>query len=141
MKAGRITRSTPPPKKANPRPAPKAAAAVKDFDYREFRELADAAPFTLSEWASFLHLSERTLQRYAKSNGVFGGMQAERALQIERLVKEGKLALGSEKKFYQWLQSEPATLEGPISIASLTSIDGIQQVLQELKRIQHGLLA
>lgn len=136
-----MTRATPLPKKANPRPAPKAAPVLKDFDYQEFRELADAAPFTLSEWASFLHLSERTLQRYAKSNAVFGGMQAERALQIERLVKEGKQALGSEKKFYQWLQSEPATLEGPISIASLTSIDGIQQVLQELKRIQHGLLA
>jgi uncharacterized protein (DUF2384 family) len=142
MKSGnRPSRPQALPRKTSNRLPAKAGVALKDFDYTEFRSIADATPFSIAEWAVFLHLSERTLQRYAKSNGVFGGMQAERALQIERLVKEGKQTLGSEKKFYQWLQSAPVTLEGSIGIESLSSNDGIQQVHIELKRIQHGLLA
>ena len=56
---------------------------VKDFNYAEFKKIADKTPFTLSEWSSILHLSERTLQRYAKNNSNFAAINAERALLIE----------------------------------------------------------
>jgi len=41
--------------------------AVAEFTYKRFQKIADKVPFTLKEWADILHLSERTLQRYAKT--------------------------------------------------------------------------
>ncbi len=114
---------------------------VKDFNYSEFKKLADKTPFTLAEWAAILHLSERTLQRYAKSNSNFAPINAERALQIEKVLKEGKLAFGNAINFYNWLKRKPAMLEGNLSIESLNSLEGIEKVLTQLGRIQHGLFA
>ncbi len=114
---------------------------LKDFTYNEFKKIADKTPFTQAEWASLLHLSERTLQRYAKTNSSFAPIHAERALQIEKVVKEGEFTFGKVENFYNWLKREPYMLEGKLSVESLTSFDGIQKVLTQLGRIQHGIFA
>ena len=119
----------------------KALPQVKDFTYSEFKKIADKTPFTQAEWASILHISERTLQRYAKNNGSFAPINAERALQIEKVIKEGKVTFGKVENFYNWLKRKPYMLEGNLSFESLTSYEGIQKVLTQLGRIQHGLFA
>ena len=119
----------------------KALPQVKDFTFNEFKKIADKTPFTQAEWASILHVSERTLQRYAKNNGSFAPINAERALQIENVLKEGKITFGKVENFYNWLKREPYMLEGNLSFNSLTSYEGIQKVLTQLGRIQHGILA
>ena len=119
----------------------KALPQVKDFTYTEFKKIADKAPFTQAEWAAILHISERTLQRYAKDNSSFASMNAERALQIDKVLKEGKLTFGKVENFYNWLKRDPYMLEGNLSFESLTSYEGIQKVLTQLGRIQHGLFA
>jgi putative toxin-antitoxin system antitoxin component (TIGR02293 family) len=119
----------------------KALPLVKDFTYNEFKKIADKAPFTQSEWAALLHVSERTLQRYAKNNGVFAPINAERAMQIANIVAEGKRTFGKPEMFYQWLKSNPYMLEGSLSFESLTTAHGIQMILTQLARIQHGILA
>ncbi|MBN8835336.1 MAG: hypothetical protein ABS68_11635 [Niastella sp. SCN 39-18] len=112
---------------------------LKDFSYHDFKRIADKVNFTQAEWSAILHLSERTLQRYAKSNNNFAPMNAERALQMAALLKKGKEVLGSEEKFYQWLKREPYSLEGNLSMESLTTAAGITQVFTQLGRIEHGL--
>ncbi len=119
----------------------KAAPQVKDFNYSEFKKIADKTPFTQTEWAAILHLSERTLQRYAKDNSNFAPINAERALQIEKVLTQGKIAFGNTQNFYNWLKRNPSMLEGTLSVESLTSLDGIEKVLTQLGRIQHGLFA
>ena len=119
----------------------KTLPAVKDFTYTEFKKLADKVPFTQAEWAGILHISERTLQRYAKNNGHFAAINAERAMQIEKVLKEAKITFGKIENFYNWLKSNPYMLEGNLSFESLTTYDGIQKVLTQLGRIQHGILA
>ena len=119
----------------------KALPQVKDFTFNEFKKIADKTPFTQAEWASILHVSERTLQRYAKNNGSFAPINAERALQIENVLKEGKITFGKVENFYNWLKRGPYMLEGNLSFNSLTSYEGIQKVLTQLGRIQHGLFA
>ncbi len=115
--------------------------SLKDFNFSEFKKIADKAPFNQSEWASLLHVSERTLQRYAKGEGSFAPINAERAMQIAQVLEAGKNTFGSTDQFYSWLKSNPQMLEGPISFDSLTSAHGIQLVLTQLGRIQHGILA
>lgn len=119
----------------------KALPVVKDFTYHEFKKIADKAPFTQAEWASILHVSERTLQRYAKDNSTFAPINAERALQIAKVLKEGEITFGKVQNFYDWIKRGPYMLEGNLSFESLTSYEGIQKVLTQLGRIQHGLFA
>lgn len=114
---------------------------LKDFNYTEFKKISEKAPFTQSEWAALLHVSERTLQRYAKYNGSFAPINAERALQIANVIAEGKKTFGKTSAFYQWLKQNPEMLEGTLSLDSLTTASGIQMVLVQLGRIQHGILA
>lgn len=114
---------------------------VKDFSFSEFKKIADKSPFTQAEWSAILHLSERTLQRYAKTDGHLAPIHSERAVQIEKLLREGKQAFGSVELFYRWLKRNPSMIEGNLSFDSLTSFDGIQKVSTQLQRIQHGLFA
>ena len=119
----------------------KAIPVLKDFTYAEFKKIADKAPFSQAEWADILHLSERTLQRYAKNEGVFAPMNAERVMQIAKVLEQGKLTFGKTENFYNWLKEGPRMLDGTLSLESLNSYDGIQKILTQLGRIQYGLFA
>ena len=122
-------------------PNVKILPSVKDFTYNEFKKTAEKTPFTQAEWAAMLQVSERTLQRYAKSNGSFAPINAERFMQINHVLAKGKKVFGSVDHFYEWIHSNPPMLEGDLSFNSLTSFDGIQKVLLQLGRIEHGILA
>lgn len=119
----------------------KVLPGLKDFTYTEFKKISDKTPFTQAEWAAMLHVSERTLQRYAKNNGSFAPINAERAMQIDNVIKRGKEVFGSVDKFYTWIKRNPEMLEGTLSLSSLTSAEGIGMILTQLGRIEHGILA
>jgi uncharacterized protein (DUF2384 family) len=119
----------------------KKIPTLKEFTYTDFKKIADKAPFNISEWASILHVSERTLQRYAKNNSSFAPINAERISLIETILKEAKITFGKLDNFYNWLNRNPYMLEGNISIQSLATYDGIQQVLTQMGRIKRGITA
>ncbi len=119
----------------------KVIPSLKDFTYSEFKKISDKTPFTQAEWAAMLHVSERTLQRYAKTNGSFAPINAERAMQLNNVIKRGKEVFGSIDKFYAWIKRNPYMLETNLSLASLTTAEGINNVLTQLGRIEHGILA
>ena len=119
----------------------KRLPSLKEFTYNEFKKIAENTPFTQAEWAGILHVSERTLQRYAKSNGSFAPINAERALQIFKVLELGKRTFGKVENFYNWLKRNPYMLEGNLSLNSLSTYEGIQNVMIQLSRIQHGLFA
>lgn len=121
--------------------ASKPILLVKDFNYKEFKKIADNVPFTQQEWAEILHISERTLQRYAKANSNFPFSVVDRILQIDKVVKKGVHVFGSLDKFIRWIRDNPTMLEGRLSIHSLASFEGINMVLTQLGRIEHGIFA
>jgi len=114
---------------------------VKDFNYKDFKKIANKVPFTLQEWSEILHISERTLQRYAKANSNFPFSVTDRILQIDKLIKRGIHVFGSMGKFVGWLRENPFMLEGRLSFQSLRSIEGVNLVFTQLGRIEHGLFA
>jgi putative toxin-antitoxin system antitoxin component (TIGR02293 family) len=119
----------------------KIMPVIKEFNYKEFAKIAGKVPFTQKEWADILHISERTLQRYAKDNGNFNFSVADRIIQIDKVIKRGIEVFGNLDKFINWLRSNPYMLEGRLSLQSLASIDGISMVLTQLGRIEHGILS
>ena len=121
---------------------PKHAAAVttKPFLYTDFKKIADKAPFTLGEWARFLHISERTLHRYAKEASAFHGLQVERILHLKKLIITGQALLGKQG-FAQWLQQPLFSLQAHRPEEFLLTHEGIQEVTDLLHRMQQGLPA
>ena len=119
----------------------KPMSLVKDFNYKEFKKISDKVPFTLQEWSDILHISERTLHRYAKANSSFPFSVTDRVLQIDKVIKRGIHVFGSLEKFISWLRINPPALEGRISVHSLRSIEGINLIITQLGRIEHGILA
>jgi putative toxin-antitoxin system antitoxin component (TIGR02293 family) len=117
------------------------SSLIKDFTYNDFKKISAKVDFTQKEWSEILHISERTLQRYAHDNGNFSSGAIDRLLQIDKLIQRGKDVFGSYQKFNNWLRSEPNFLEGRLSLHSLTGIEGIHNVIIQLGRIEHGIFA
>src|SRR5689334_4930267 len=102
--------------------------------YTLFSSFARVSPFSLNEWSSFLHLSERTMQRYEKEKKTFDALQSEKILEIALLCKRGAEVLGSSDKFNSWLETENLAL-GKIKPKSLfDSSFGINLLKDELTR-------
>lgn len=119
----------------------KNTPSLKEVTYNDFKKVADKIPFTQAEWADILHISERTLQRYAKDNHAFAPINAERLHLMERVLQQARATFGKAENFYDWIKRNPNSVEGSLSMQSLSSYDGIQQVLTQLGRIQHGIFA
>ena len=119
----------------------KSQPVIKEFTYKEFKKIADKVPFTQKEWSDMLHISERTLQRYAKDNGSFTFNVIDRIIQIDKVIKRGFEVFGSIEKFISWLRSDPYMPEGRLSLQSLWDFEGINKVLTQLGRIEHGIFS
>lgn len=113
---------------------------VKDFTYKDFKEIADKTDLLQKEWSDLLHISERTIQRYARDIGTFNFSVTDRILQIDKVLERGKEVFGSYTKFLLWLREEPLEYDGHLSLHSLATFEGINQVLNQIGRIEHGIL-
>lgn len=116
-------------------------AIKRGVQFSFFERLAQSIPFTLREWASFLHLSERSLNRYKKEQGVFSTTASEKILEITMLNKYGIEVFGSQEGFNRWLNTNNVALGGIRPKVLLDSSFGIQMLKDELTRIEHGILA
>ncbi|WP_153798853.1 type II RES/Xre toxin-antitoxin system antitoxin [Foetidibacter luteolus] len=113
--------------------------AVKDFPYSKFEKIAQMIPFTQKEWAGILHLSEKTLQRYSKDDKNFEGIYVDRILHVEQLIRLGLETFTSPEALYRWLKKEKNVLGLPLNFESLYSTQGIQDLIDQLGRIQYGV--
>jgi len=81
------------------------------------------------------------LQSYAHGEGSFNTGVIDRILQINKVFDRGKEVFGSYEKFNLWLRGGPYMLEGQLSINSLASFEGINNVFTQIGRIEHGIFA
>ncbi|HTD98623.1 MAG TPA: antitoxin Xre/MbcA/ParS toxin-binding domain-containing protein [Mucilaginibacter sp.] len=97
--------------------------------------------FTLEDWSSFLHLSERTIQRYKKDKKAFDTIYTEKIIQIDRLYKRGAEVFGDEENFHTWMETKSIPLGSVKPKELLDTTYGINLVADELGRIEHGIFA
>lgn len=116
-------------------------AIKQGINFSFFERLAKNIPFTMREWSSFLHLSERSLQRYKKDKGTFNSITSEKIIEITMLNKYGIDVFGSQENFNIWLATKNVALGGIKPKDLLDSSFGIQILKDELTRIEHGVLA
>ncbi|GLR16185.1 type II RES/Xre toxin-antitoxin system antitoxin [Portibacter lacus] len=111
------------------------------ISYYGFNSIIKHTPFSSDEWSSYLHMSERTLQRYKKEKKKFDAMQSERIIQITQLYNYGSEVFGNEEKFDKWLSTENVALGNTVPKSLLDSSFGISMLKDELGRIEYGILA
>jgi len=109
--------------------------------YTNFEKLSASMPFKQDEWATILHTTTRTLDRYKEKNSSFKSQQSERILEIKQLYGKGLEVFGDRVGFDQWLILENLPLGRIRPIDLLDTAVGIQMVMDELVRIEHGILA
>jgi len=134
-KKDKPVRRTPPP----PREVPVSPVITEEFTYTHFKKIADLVPFTQKEWAQILHLSERTLQRYARDHSGFEGLYIDRLLHIEQLIEKGLDTFAGADAFYTWLRKEKSVLGHQLGFSALYSTQGIQGLIDQLERIQYAV--
>ncbi|WP_312765802.1 antitoxin Xre/MbcA/ParS toxin-binding domain-containing protein [Epilithonimonas sp.] len=115
--------------------------AQRGISFNFFDNLVKKFPFSFQEWAGFLHISGKTLSRYQKEEKTFDTLQSEKILQIEMLYTRGKEVFGSSENFLIWLQSENLALGKTKPQDLLGSNFGVSLLMDELTRIEHGVLA
>ena len=117
----------------------KKPVTVADYSYKKLKKIADLVPFTQTEWANMLHLSERTLQRYAKNNSSFEGIYTDRILLLQEMIEMGLETFVDAGAFYRWLKKEKQVLGQSLNFESLYSDRGIQEMINQISRIQYGV--
>ena len=116
--------------------------AVRDgIGFTDFQKVSKKSPFTIHEWSAFLHMSDRTMQRYKKEKKTFDSLQSEKIIQIMLLYQMGAEVFGSSGKFDQWLDTDNLALGKIKPKTLLDNAFGISLLKDELTRMEHGVLA
>ncbi|MBF9255596.1 DUF2384 domain-containing protein [Pontibacter sp. 172403-2] len=109
--------------------------------YGLFQSIASNSPFSTAEWSNFLHLSERTFQRYKKEKRTFDPLHSEKILEITLVYNKGIEVFGDKGNYDAWLETKNVALGGIKPKELLDSTFGIGLLKDELTRIEHGVLA
>jgi len=106
-----------------------------------FSSLASKSPFSLNEWSGYLHVSERTMQRYQREKTTFDVLQSGIIVEITLLYKKGIELFSTKEIFNAWLETPNLSLGNIKPKDLLDTSFGINLLRDELTRIEHGVLA
>ena len=108
--------------------------------YSLFAHIKNTTPFTENDWASFLDISTKSLQRYKKdSEYIFKSIHTEKIIELAEVTNMGKDIFDTKEQFYIWLNSTSLALGNMKPIELLKNSYGKEMVLNELNRIDQGI--
>ena len=114
----------------------------KGVPYRFFEQLKLLLPFTDIDWANYLNLSLKTLQRHKKDKDFyFKPIHTEKIIELAEVTHYGREVFGSLDKFHLWLTTPSYALGNMTPADLLHDSYGKDLVLAELNRIEHGIFA
>ncbi len=115
-------------------------AVKKGITSNLFQEIKSNSLFNDQQWSDFLHINIRTLQRYNKEKAhVFKPLQSEKIFEMAEVMNTGFEVFDTPDQFNIWLNSPSVALGNEKPINLLHSSFGIDLVLAELSRIEHGV--
>ncbi|NEW78525.1 MAG: DUF2384 domain-containing protein [Gelidibacter sp.] len=108
--------------------------------YTLFKLIKEITPFTENDWATFLDISTKSLQRYKKeSDYVFKPIHSEKIIELAEVTNLGKDIFDSTEQFYAWLNASSLALGNIKPIELLKDSYGKEIVINELNRIDQGI--
>jgi len=104
-----------------------------------FEIIQENTPFSEIEWAKFLGISTKSIQRYKKENKDFKSIQTEKILELTEVCYLGIEIFEDINKFNLWLNTPNFALGSIKPIKLLQDSYGKELVMTELVRIDHGI--
>lgn len=95
---------------------------------------------TIHRIAGFLPVTERTITRY-KSSQVFNRFVSEHIIMMAEVVARGIEVFENREKFLTWLNLPHRSFGRNTPLEMLGSKYGVELVLDELVRIDHGVVS
>ncbi len=117
------------------------AAIRAGIPYSLFELIQTYTPFTENDWANFLDLSTKSLQRYKSTKShSFKAIHSEKIIEIAEVTNVGLEVFGGIEKLRLWLNTPNFALAKQKPVELLKDSYGKELVLAELHRINHGIL-
>lgn len=112
----------------------------RGLPYDLFLKIKDITPFTEDDWADYLNISKKTLQRNSNvENYLFKPIHTEKIIELAEVTNFGLQVFDSIKQFYLWLNA-PSFALGNLKPAELLKDSyGKKLVMNELTRIDQGI--
>jgi putative toxin-antitoxin system antitoxin component (TIGR02293 family) len=102
--------------------------------------LAKYLNLSIRQMAELLAITERTIQRYTLKRN-FNSTVSEQILQIAEVAAKGTNVFGDKDKFLSWMKQPNKALGNKTPMSLFRSRFGTEMVLDELGRIEHGVLS
>jgi putative toxin-antitoxin system antitoxin component (TIGR02293 family) len=112
----------------------------KGLAKKHLESLMMTTGLNLTAMAHILHVSERTMHRYAKDT-LLNPEISERLLEIAKLYAKGQDVFGGLEPFKKWLQDPVIALGNKKPLDFLDTSIGIRLLEDELGRIEHGIFS
>ncbi len=110
--------------------------------YRLFVLIKDESPFSEEEWADFLSISIKSLQRYkAATDYLFKPNHSEKIFEIAEVTELGKAVFDNNEKFMLWLSTPSFALGNLKPVDLIRDSYGKEMVIGELHRIDQAIFA
>jgi putative toxin-antitoxin system antitoxin component (TIGR02293 family) len=120
-------------------PMAKLTAIKKGLHAHAISDLIELTGATQTDLARILDLTEPTLRKHIKVGKELNTGLSEHILQLFQLFDKGMDTFGSLEEFKAWLWHESIALSAP-PIEVLDTITGINMVMDELIRIDYGIM-
>ncbi|MCA9731819.1 MAG: DUF2384 domain-containing protein [Lewinellaceae bacterium] len=112
----------------------------KGLSLKNLFSILEYTSLTVKDLVKIIPLSERQLQRYSKDQILRTDISVQ-LLQISELYSRGYEVFGSREKFRKWMEHPNMALSSVKPIELLDTSFGIQLILDEIGRIEHGIVA
>jgi len=106
-----------------------------------FELIQKITPFSEQEWAEFLNISTKSLQRYKQDARSFKSIHSEKIIEMAEVTEVGKDVFGGLEKFNLWLNTPNFALGKLKPKELLRDSYGKELIMIELHNINHGILA
>lgn len=115
-------------------------AVKRGVSYQLFSEIKANSPFDENQWSGFLNLNIRTLQRYKMhKDHIFKPSLSERIFELAEVISHGNRVFDTAEDFSTWLNTPSLALDRNKAVDLLDNSYGIDLVIEELNRIEHGV--
>ena len=112
----------------------------KGISKNALNHLIKYTSLTIGQMAKLLPITERTLQRYSGGD-CFNPAVSEQILEIAHIVARGEEVFGDKKKFMAWMNYENPAIANKKPFDLLNSRFGTDLIIDELGRIEHGVIS
>lgn len=110
--------------------------------YKLFELIQNITPFSEFDWAKYLNISAKSLQRYKAANNFhFKSIHSEKILEMAEVTQYGLEVFGQLEKFNLWLNTPNFALANYKPIELLSDSYGKELVITELSHINQGIFS